>query len=69
MESTEQQEINCSICERPVDLEIAKTDDVGKAVHEECYVRILVMKHTTEPPKALRLKVSEHIMRLWRMRM
>jgi hypothetical protein len=29
---------NCSVCERPVELEISKADEFGKAVHEECCV-------------------------------
>ena len=29
----------CSICARHVDLESSKTDERGKAVHENCYVR------------------------------
>ena len=28
----------CSICDRAVYLEVAKTDENGQAVHEECYV-------------------------------
>jgi hypothetical protein len=28
----------CSLCGRPVQLEISKADEFGKAVHEECYV-------------------------------
>src|SRR5579864_3038909 len=28
----------CCICNRPVPLEISKTDEYGQAVHEECYV-------------------------------
>jgi hypothetical protein len=31
-------QIHCSICNKLVDLENTKTDDHGKAVHEECYV-------------------------------
>ena len=31
-------EINCSICHKPVALETVKTDEVGQAVHEECYL-------------------------------
>ena len=34
-------EINCSICHKPVALEIAKTDEVAQAVHEECYLRLV----------------------------
>ena len=29
----------CSICNRSVTLELSKTDEAGKAVHEWCYVR------------------------------
>jgi hypothetical protein len=36
---------NCSICNKPVDLETAKTDENGKTVHEECYV----FKQTLKP--------------------
>lgn len=28
----------CSICEEPVELETAKTDECGRAIHENCYV-------------------------------
>ena len=27
----------CSLCNEPIELETARTDDYGKAVHEECY--------------------------------
>lgn len=37
-------EINCSICYKPVALETAKTDEVGQAVHEECYLLNLGIK-------------------------
>jgi hypothetical protein len=29
----------CSICARQVNLETSKTDEGGRAVHEDCYVR------------------------------
>ena len=29
---------NCSICNEPMDLKTAKTDEDGKGVHEKCYV-------------------------------
>ena len=38
MEQPTKSQVNCSICNQPVALEIAKTDDSGQAVHEECYV-------------------------------
>lgn len=28
----------CSICNEPVELETAKTDECGRAIHENCYV-------------------------------
>ena len=28
----------CSFCDRAVNLEVAKTDESGQAIHEECYV-------------------------------
>lgn len=37
----------CAICNEPVDLRIAKTNDEGRAVHEECYL----MKMKDPPPE------------------
>jgi hypothetical protein len=37
-------EVNCSICNKPVALETAKTDEVGQAAHEECYLFKLGIK-------------------------
>jgi hypothetical protein len=34
----------CSVCNEPVELRIAKTDEDGKAIHEECYVLRMQMK-------------------------
>ena len=42
----------CSICNEPVELEAAKTDEDGRAVHEECYMRRMRLKQVTPPPKA-----------------
>ena len=28
----------CSVCNEPVSLETAKTDETGQAIHEECYL-------------------------------
>jgi hypothetical protein len=33
-----QPEVYCSVCKKPVALENAKTDDDGRAVHDECYL-------------------------------
>jgi hypothetical protein len=29
----------CAVCKAPVELETCNTDERGRAVHEECYVR------------------------------
>jgi hypothetical protein len=29
---------HCGICNQPLDVKTAKTDEEGKGVHEECYV-------------------------------
>lgn len=34
----------CSLCNKPVELRIAKTDEGGKAIHEECYLLRMQMK-------------------------
>lgn len=36
----------CAICREPVNLTEGKTDEDGRAVHEECYVAVLVTKNT-----------------------
>lgn len=33
---------HCAICGNPVPLQDCKTDDRGKAVHERCYVTVLI---------------------------
>ena len=54
-----QPEINCSICNKPVDLESAKTDDDGKTVHGECYVfRLAGSKLTNTPLTVLPRKTT-----------
>jgi len=40
-------EINCSLCGKRVAIETAKTDEVGQAVHEECYLLKIGVK--TDP--------------------
>jgi len=46
----------CVICREPVILEIAKTDDDGQAIHEECYVEKIRGKI---PPKRKAVKRIE----------
>jgi hypothetical protein len=49
----------CALCNEPVQLETSKTDEDGKAIHEECYVRKLRSERpkmpTTLMPATLRL--------------
>jgi hypothetical protein len=42
----------CNICNEPVELKTSKTDENGKTVHEDCYVRRMRLKEITPPPKA-----------------
>jgi len=28
----------CAVCNQPVPLELAKTDEAGRAIHDECYL-------------------------------
>ena len=42
----------CSICNKPVDLLTATTDEDGNIVHEECHVLKLRQKDAKKPPKA-----------------
>jgi hypothetical protein len=39
--------INCCFCNKPVDLKTAKTNEAGKAVHEECYVLTQTVREVT----------------------
>ena len=34
----------CAICKESVNFEESKTDELGQAVHENCYVSVLVRK-------------------------
>ena len=42
-------EIKCAICGKTVDLKTAKTNEVGKAVHEQCYVLRESLRSATQP--------------------
>jgi hypothetical protein len=42
----------CGICELPVSLEAAKTDEYGRAIHEECYARKMGLKAAITPSAA-----------------
>ena len=39
----------CPICNKEVQLETAKTDEVGRALHEECYLLRLNLRRSTKP--------------------
>jgi hypothetical protein len=39
----------CQLCGKHVALESCKTDENGKAVHDECYARSLAAPDRTEP--------------------
>jgi len=39
----------CSICELPVSLETAKTDEYGRAIHEECYASKMGFECSRKP--------------------
>jgi hypothetical protein len=39
----------CSICGNPVRVEISNTDELGNAVHEECYI-VKVRRRTEQLP-------------------
>jgi hypothetical protein len=42
----------CSICKSPVQLETSNTNELGKAVHENCYA-FTVMQRTEQFPSSL----------------
>lgn len=44
--------VRCSICDLFVPLEIAKSDEYGRAIHEECYALKMQLKRATTPPAA-----------------
>jgi hypothetical protein len=41
----------CSFCNEPVEIKTGKTDDNGKAIHEECYAARMRLKAITPRPK------------------
>jgi hypothetical protein len=44
--------VHCSICGRLVPLEIAKVDEFGSAIHEECYALKMQLKSAISPSAA-----------------
>lgn len=43
----------CSICSVPLPLETSRTDELGKGVHEECYVRKTIRR--SRPANSIQL--------------
>jgi hypothetical protein len=41
----------CPVCKKPVALETAKADSLGRAIHGECYLRLVREKQSTYSPK------------------
>jgi len=46
-QNASQRGIPCCICSSPIPLETSKTDERGKAVHEDCYVRKTISRRRT----------------------
>jgi hypothetical protein len=57
------QQYKCAICNRPVDLKTTKTNERGKAVHEECYVLGQALKDATQPNTHPHPKTTINIVR------
>jgi hypothetical protein len=41
----------CPICNKAVDIETAKTDEAGRAIHEGCYALSVSLFNATMPPR------------------
>lgn len=42
----------CDICNKPVKIETSKTDELGRVVHEGCYLLRIGVKRTPTAPKS-----------------
>jgi hypothetical protein len=40
----------CPICNKPVELVTAKTTEDGKAIHDECYIEMILQKQPPPEP-------------------
>jgi hypothetical protein len=64
--SKQSPDTRCRICDRPVELETAKVDGEGKAIHEECYALKVKLEaasqdgrgHSTRPWKVIAAQIS-----------
>jgi len=50
----------CCICNKPVKLETAKTDDLGRTVHEGCYLLKLGVKRDETSVFSWQLRSKGH---------
>jgi len=50
----------CYICNKPVNLEQSKTDENGRAIHEECYVAATLLRTGSHPAVATNPKVQTY---------
>lgn|GEM_PF-4616014 len=55
------QNVSCVICNQPVCLESAKTDDHGKPVHGECYAASLALNAALKNEAALNEAVRKDV--------
>jgi hypothetical protein len=44
--------LRCGLCGKSVSLEMAKADECGRTIHEECYALKLELQRVTTPPAA-----------------
>jgi hypothetical protein len=42
----------CCLCDRPIEIEHSKTDEYGRAIHEQCYVARLALEMATKQASA-----------------
>jgi hypothetical protein len=48
----------CYICNKPVRLEQSKTDESGRAIHEECYVLATLLRTGSHPESVMKPKTQ-----------
>jgi|HubBroStandDraft_6_1064221.scaffolds.fasta_scaffold785987_2 hypothetical protein len=51
----------CGICNKPVELDIAVTDQDGKPVHEECYVLKVRQEDAKKPPESRKTMGEDNV--------
>lgn len=42
-------ELSCAVCKEPVNLEESKTDEHGRAIHENCYILTVKNRKDARP--------------------